>query len=219
MLSPADKSLLAFLEGPPVCACLGTEFTKAEAGPLYQRVAQWYQKNGCATVDAPSIGPVLLDERAVTRSIRHGVRLNRAKTVGFIAVPKVLLHGRIIHEEPLRGSSTGRVYYVAAPIVIGAADHVAVVMVKKEQSDKDRFCARMYLHSVLDKERLRHSAKTSGVGIGFDGRPYDSHTTEAGAIWTLLVRLYQVNPEASPHTTNETQAPAHPHYPRAVCAA
>jgi len=200
MLTPADQSLLAFLEGPSVCTCLGTEFSKDEAGPLYQRVAQWYQKNRCATVDAPNIGPVLLDERAITRSIRHGVRLNRAKTVGFIAVPQVLLHGRIIHEEPLRGSSTGRFYYVAAPIVIEAEGYVAVVMVKKELSAKDRFCARMYLHSIIAKERLRLSAKTSGVGIGFEGRPCDSHTAEAGAVWTLLTCLYSVNPEAQPHS-------------------
>jgi len=192
MLSQADQLLREFLDGPPVCALVGTEFTKQAAvqAPLYQRVAQWYQKNGCATVDTPNIGPVLLDERAVTRSIHHG--LTHIKGVGFAAVPAVLYYGRIIHEEPLLGSDEGRVYYVAAPIIIAAEGYLVVVMVKKDQIAKGRYGARMYLHSVISKQKLRQSAYPSGVGIAPEGKTHDTHSAEAGAVWKLLMRIYKV---------------------------
>jgi len=192
MLLPDSQALREFLDGPPVCALSGTEFAKQAHGqaPLYRRVADWYRENKYEVVDAPLIGPVILDERAVTRSIRHGKRLNRPKVVGFAAVPAVLMHGGILHSEPLRGSKdAGRVYYVAAPITIAAAGFIAVVMVKK-----DRHGARMYLHSVIAKEKLRHSAHTSGGGQP-EGLASDTQLAEkAGVVWTLLTGLYKVKP-------------------------
>jgi len=192
MLSQADQLLREFLDGPPVCALVGTEFAKQATvqAPLYQRVAQWYRKNGYSVVDAPRIGPVLLDERAVTRSIHHG--LTHTKGVAFAAVPSVLLQGRIIHEEPLIGSKDGgRVYYVAAPVMIAIGGYIVVVMVKA-----NRHGARMYLHSVIAKEKLRLSAYPSGGAEGFEGPPSDTHSAETGAVWTVLAPLYVVNHEA-----------------------
>jgi len=195
MLSQADPLLREFLDGPPVCVLGGTEFAKQASAqaPLYRRVAQWYRENGYAVVAAPKIGPVALDERAVTRSIRHSKRLNRPKVVGFAAVPAVLTYGRILHSEPLRGSKDdGRVLYIGAPIQLAFTDFIAVVMVKK-----DRHGARMYLHNVIAKEKLRHSAHTSG-GDQPEGLASDTQLAEkAGVVWTLLVHLYTVNPESA----------------------
>jgi len=196
MLLPDAQALLAFLEGPPVCRLDGTQFAKESAGqaPLYLRVAQWYRENKHAVIDVPHVGLVKLDERAVTRSIRHSRRLNRPKVVGFAAVPAVLMQGRILHGEPLLGSDKGRVYYVCAPIAIGEAGFVVVVMVKEDQIDGDRRGARMYLHSVISKEKLRHSASTSGVSL--DSQAHDTQLAEkAGVVWTLLSGLYAVNRE------------------------
>jgi len=200
MLSPADQSLLAFLEGPPVCVLSGSEFEKKAVtdAPLYQRVVEWYHENGYDSVSSPSIGPVTLDKRAVTRSLRHGGRLNRAKTVGFAAVPKVLLHGHIIRTEPIHGSSAGCVYYVCAPITIVTEGFVVVVMVKKDQIKKGHWGARMYLHSVIAKAKLRLSAYRSGVDLPPEGQTHDPRSAEkAGVVWTLLSGLYAVNREGA----------------------
>jgi len=197
MLSATDQSLLAFLEGPPVCALVGTEFAKEPVTrlPLYQRVAQWYRENNYTLVTVSQIGPVKLDARAVTRSLYHG--LSHLKGVAFAAVPHVLLHGRIIHKEPLIGSKDGCVYYVAAPVTIATGGYIVVVMVKKDQG-----LARMYLHSVITKEKLRYSAYPSGVSTAVDEQQeaHDTHSAETGAVWTLLTCLYSVNPEAQPHS-------------------
>gem|GEM_PF-1114698 len=170
-------------------------FAKESAGqaPLYLRVAQWYRESKYAVIDVPHVGLVKLEERAVIRSIRHSRRLNRPKVVGFAAVPAVLMQGRILYSEPLRGSKDeGRVHYVAAPITIVGVGFIVVVMVKK-----DRHGARMYLHCVLAKEKLRHSAHTSG-GDQPEGLASDTQLAEkAGVVWTLLSGLYAVNREGA----------------------
>jgi len=158
----------------------GREYPKEGATlPLYQRVANDYKKRGLAVVDVPNIGPVKLDARAVSRSIYHG--LNKIKGIAFAAVPEVLLFGKILKVEPLRGSREGLVYYVGAPVSI------AVVMVKK-----DRLGARMYLHSVVPKKRVRQSAYPSG-GARPEEQNSDTHSADAGSVWKVLRDLYAVN--------------------------
>jgi len=180
-----------------VCRLDGSEFAKEGSGqaPLYLRVANWYGENGYRTINVPRIGPVKLDKRAVTRSIRHG--LTHTQGVAFAAVPAALSKGRIIHEGTLRGSNEGLIYYVAAPIAIASESFVVVVMVKKDQIKTGHWGARMYLHSVISKRKLRRSAYPSGVGIGFEGHPYDTHSAETGVVWTLLSGLYAVNREGA----------------------
>jgi len=59
----------------------------------------------------------------------------------------------------MRGSTTGgQVYHVAAPVKIADQDFICVVLVKADEN-----LARMYVHEVFAKEKLRRSAFKTGA--------------------------------------------------------
>jgi|GEM_PF-6579790 len=70
-------------------------------------------------------------------------------------------------------------------------------MVKKDQFKKGHWGARMYLHSVVAKAKLRQSAYPSGVSL--DSQAHDPRSAEkAGVVWMLLSGLYAINREGAP---------------------
>jgi len=89
-----------FLTGEPVAQLTGEEFAKTDT-PLTERVPKWYAEKGFSEVTVAGVGPVLLDKTAVRNTISHG--LSRTKSAAFAVVPDVLLKGRIIFVEPLKG--------------------------------------------------------------------------------------------------------------------
>ena len=175
-----------FLNGEPVQQLSGREFAP-DGVPLTQKVPQWYQAQGVSTVQVPGIGEVMLDEKAVSNSLSHGI--GRDKASAFAAVPQVLRQGRIIHREELRGSrGAGRVFHVAAPIRMGGRDFVADVLIKSDNN-----ASRMYVHEVALKEKLQQSAFKTGADAAEAGVRAG---TDSGAIRSVLEGIYAVNPDS-----------------------
>jgi len=106
-------------------------------------------------------------------------------------VPIVLAHGRIIHQEPIRGGTTGgQVYHIAAPVRIADQHFICVVLIKADEN-----LARMYVHEVFSKERLRRSAFKTGAVAAEQVAGKRAGSAEAEAVRKALYRLYAVNIE------------------------
>jgi len=190
MLSAAEFSLRAFLDDEPLVVLDGTQFEKADT-PLTERVPEWYEKRGYSEVAVKGIGLVRLDKQAVQNTLSHGI--GREKVIAFAALPIVLARGRITHNEPMRGSTTGgQVYHVAAPVRIAGQDFICVVLIKSDQN-----LARMYVHEVFAKEKLRRSAFKTGAVAAEQVTGKRAGSAEAGAILRVLYRLYAVNRQAT----------------------
>ncbi|WP_295986299.1 PLxRFG domain-containing protein [uncultured Variovorax sp.] len=182
----ADAESREFLDGAPVAEMSGKEFA-SDGVPLTEKVTQFYESTGNGQVDVPGIGLVSLDRQAVKSSLFHGI--GRDKATAFAAVPDVLKNGKIIHAEAMEGSrDAGMVYHVAAPVRIGDRDMVEVVLMKADSNAK-----RMYVHEVVLKEKLRQTAFKTGAGAAEAGV---QARAGAGAIRSVLDRIYSVNPAA-----------------------
>jgi len=190
MLSTADQTSRRFLDAHPLVTLDGTQFAKAET-PLTERVPHWYAEKGYATISVGGVGTVRLDKQAVQNTLSHGI--GREKVIAFAAVPIVLSQGHIIHQEPMRGSTTsGQVYHIAAPVKIADQDFICVVLIKA-----DKNLARMYVHEVFSKEKLRRSAFKTGAVAAEQVAGKRAGSAEAGAVRKALYRLYAVNTEGS----------------------
>ncbi|QRY31155.1 hypothetical protein JVX96_24225 [Variovorax sp. PDNC026] len=195
----ADAESRAFLDGAPMAAMSGKEFA-SDGVPLTEKVTQFYENTGNTQVDVAGIGLVSLDRQAVKSSLFHGI--GRDKATAFAAVPDVLKNGKIIHAEAMEGSrDAGMVYHVAAPVRIGDRDMVEVVLVRADSNAK-----RMYVHEVVLKEKLRQTAFKTGADAAEAGV---QARAGAGAIRSVLDRIYSVNPAAEPtETPDQTGTPA-----------
>lgn len=194
-----DAESRAFLDGAPVAQLSGKEFAP-DGVPISDKVTQHYATTGNAQVEVPGIGLVSLDRQAVKSSLYHGI--GRDKATAFAAVPDVLKNGKIIHAEAMEGArDAGMVYHVAAPVRIGDRDMVEVVLVKADSNAK-----RMYVHEVVLKEKLRQPAVEAGAGAAGAGV---QTRADAGAIRSVLDRIYSVNPaRGEPTSTDQTSTAA-----------
>lgn len=191
-----------FLNGPAVAQLSGDEFSP-NGSPLTKRVTQWYVQQGVERVETPGIGSVRLDEKAVKNSFSHG--MSRTKATAFAAVPEVLRKGRIIHREPMHGArDDGTVYHVAAPITIGGDAYVADVMVRADANTN-----RMYVHEVALQETLRASAFETSAGAAEAGVRAGA---DAGAIRSVLRRIYAVNPDTVSKVVDASGEPLVAHH-------
>ena len=187
----------AVLEGKPVAVLSGAEFAK-EGVPLTVRVPQWYSERGDALVNAPGIGEVVLDARAVKDSIAHG--LSRDKSAAFAAVPEVLRQGILLHKAALKESrQPGSIYFVGAPVELGGKRMIEVVVVKSGPAHN-----RMYVHEVALLEPLQTAFKT-GAGASFDGALAGA---KSGAIRSLLQAIFSVNATGSSKPSRPDSAPS-----------
>ncbi|MDR6887897.1 MULTISPECIES: PLxRFG domain-containing protein [Variovorax] len=195
----ADAESRVFLDGAPVAEMSGKEFA-SDGVPLTEKVTQFYASTGNTEVDVAGIGLVSLDRQAVKSSLFHGI--GRDKATAFAAVPDVLKNGKIIHAEAMEGSrDAGIVYHVAAPVRIGDRDMVEVVLVRADSNAK-----RMYVHEVVLKEKLRQTAFKTGADAAEAGV---QARAGAGAIRSVLDRIYSVNPAAEAAATDDqTETPA-----------
>lgn len=194
-----DAESRAFLDGAPVAQMTGKEFAP-DGVPITEKVTQHYATTGNAQVEVPGIGLVSLDRQAVKSSLFHGI--GRDKATAFAAVPDVLKNGKIIHAEAMEGArDAGMVYHVAAPVRIGDRDMVEVVLVKADSNAK-----RMYVHEVVLREKLRQPAVEAGAGAAGAGV---QTRADAGAIRSVLDRIYSVNPApGDPTSSGQTSTPA-----------
>jgi len=194
-----DAESRAFLDGAPVAQMTGKEFAP-DGVPISDKVTQHYATTGNAQVEVPGIGLVSLDRQAVKSSLYHGI--GRDKATAFAAVPVVLKNGKIIHAEAMEGArDVGMVYHVAAPVRIGDREMVEVVLVKADSNAK-----RMYVHEVVLKEKLRQTAFKTGADAAEAGV---QARAGAGAIRSVLDRIYSVNPaQGEPTSTDQTSTPA-----------
>jgi len=90
----------------------------------------------------------------------------------------------------MRESKSGRVYHIAAAIEVGGEGYVVVVLVKSDHN-----ITRLYTHEVVAKRKLRRSDYQSGDTLP-ERQSSDPHSSDAGAIRSVLRRIYSVKARA-----------------------
>jgi len=174
-----------------VARLTGEEFAKGQRGRLRFLIAEWYEKNGHSVVAVNGVGNVLLDARAIERSLHHGK--GRPKVAAFAVVPDVLRKGRLIHVEPLRGAKDGgRYLHFAAPIKIGGEGYIADAVLKADSNG-----SRLYLHNVALTKALQHppklAAKHRSSAVAADeSTGKRSASADAGVVQMVLRGIFSV---------------------------
>jgi hypothetical protein len=137
----------------PVKRLDGSEFSKCDVD-LVTQVAQFFESIG-GKVEREGLGEVELTRRGVKDSISHGI--GKAKAAAFIAVPDVIIHGKIIDRQTnWKGRGYGT-YVIDAPISIGDTEYIIEVIVEQSLHGKNKY----YLHEVEVKEKAQGVFKTA----------------------------------------------------------
>ncbi|MDR1361122.1 MAG: hypothetical protein LBJ18_02315 [Rickettsiales bacterium] len=135
-----DFEILKFaINGDPVSILTGNEFQKDDT-PLTDKVLSFYNEKFNAMAENPDIGVVILDKRAIKDDIAHG--LNALKSAAFMAVPDVIMKGRLYSECCSWKERNYDSFVIVAPIQVADSRCIMSVIVKK--SDKQR----LYLHRI-----------------------------------------------------------------------
>ena len=137
----------------PVKRLDGSEFSKSDVD-LVTQVARFFESIG-GKVEREGLGEVELTRRGVKDSISHGI--GRAKASAFMAVPDVIIHGKVIDRQTNwkgRGYDT---YVIDAPILIGKTEYIIEVIVEQSLQGKNKY----YLHEVEIKEKAQGVFKTA----------------------------------------------------------
>lgn len=138
------------LNGKPVAALTGDEFTPIEGKKLTEQVEAYFASIGGKAV-SPLFGDVILDRKGADDSLSHG--MGRNKAIAYAAVKETIENGVLVdahtnHKE--RGYDTA---IIAAPIEINGERYVCMVVVKRNANEN-----RFYLHEVTAEKNLRNDA-------------------------------------------------------------
>jgi len=144
----------AIIQGAPVAVLRGDEAPRAGYAALRQWATRLFEQEWAGEVQNPIIGAVVVNAQSVRDSLAH--RMNAYKAVAFAAIKNVLEHGVVIAKG--QRNKTTDSYFVGAPIKIGDKENIVVVVVNKDAQSQ-----RLYLHSVITKERLLTHLKPEAV--------------------------------------------------------
>jgi hypothetical protein len=178
------RELHDFLTGKPIVRLNGDEAPTGGFAKVREWATGFFASYG-NVVKNPELGEVTMDGRSVRDSIGHG--MNRAKAAAFLAVPDVLMRGKVVHAET-KGKMDA--FYISAPVVIGEKDDIVTVLVHRDPNSQ-----RMYLHSVTTKENLLR-ARVSSVDAEASER---SGSSPQGGITTVLQEILNFKPQFSNH--------------------
>jgi hypothetical protein len=174
------------LDGPVVAEIPADQFPP-DGRRLSDKVVEWLRGRGLDRVEVPGVGEVRVDERAVKDSIAHGV--GRIKAMAFAAVPDVLQRGLLVDTVPFRDGPAGSTMSMfAAPIAIGGAPYVAMVLVRSDANAR-----RMYVHEVVLRERLQSGAFETGAGAAGKAGAEQPPGAPTGAMRQVLRSVYGGN--------------------------
>ena len=183
-----------FLDGPAVAAITGDEFAP-DGVHLTEKVPKAWAEAGSIEVGVPGVGRVRLDRRAVKASASHGI--GRKKAAAFALLPDALSRAVIVDRSPMIGAPQADAYTLSAPVEIGGIAHVLIAHVHVDANG-----ARLYVHEVVERERLQDSAfKTRAPELGSGERT----GAKAGDYWALSMAgsafqggyVHATDPEAS----------------------
>ncbi|WP_413854182.1 hypothetical protein [Candidatus Ruminimicrobium bovinum] len=140
------------LLGKPVKILTGKEFQR-DGVKLTIKVPKYYKEKFNGKVINKELGEVSLDLEGVKDDIAHGV--GAIKASAFIAVPEVIMYGKIFSREKKWKSRNWNTFVIIAPIKIGTVRYIEEVIIK---NGIDR--QGLYLHEVEIKKRLEDFIKT-----------------------------------------------------------
>ena len=143
------------MNGKPVYNIRQNEFPE-NGESLNNRVVTFYNNEYGGKVDT-EIGTILLDNKGVVSSIKHG--LSSKKANAFAAVPEVLRRGKLVQtQENYKDKSENR-YLFVAPVTISEndgtiQDYFCEVVVREGISTDNKGKKRFYLHEVELTKKL-----------------------------------------------------------------
>ena len=133
------------LNSPPVVSVVGNELKKLR--DLVEGVNSYYQEEYGGKAFRSDIGEIKLSRKGIQTSIAHGIGKN--KRAAFIAVPEVLINGRIIQIDPNHKGRNYESIIIAAPIKIWHTVYICEVVVNRSKDESG-----FYLHNVDIKQKL-----------------------------------------------------------------
>ena len=117
--------------------------------------SQVFAKAGNKAVN-PEIGEIVFNDKSVKDSVAHG--MNPFKAAAFEAVPDVIRSGVVVAQAE---HGAMRSHYISAPVKIEGVEDIVTVLVHEDVNSK-----RMYLHSVITKEKLLNAGDTETADVG-----------------------------------------------------
>ena len=117
--------------------------------------SQVFAKAGNKAVN-PEIGEIVFNDKSVKDSVAHG--MNPFKAAAFEAVPDVIRSGVVVAQAE---HGAMRSHYISAPVKIEGVEDIVTVPVREDVNSK-----RMYLHSVITKEKLLNAGDTETADVG-----------------------------------------------------
>ena len=134
------------LLGKPVRILTGKEFQK-DGVKLTEKVPKYYKEKFNGKVINKELGEVSLDLTGVKDDMGH--KLSFLKSSAFIAVPEVIMHGKIFSREKNWKNRGWTTFVIIAPIKIGTKRFIQEVIIKRNSVRQG-----LYLHEVEIKKRL-----------------------------------------------------------------
>ena len=104
----------------------------------------------------PEIGEIVFNDKSVKDSVAHG--MNPFKAAAFEAVPDVIRSGVVVAQAE---HGAMRSHYISAPVKIEGVEDIVTVLVREDVNSR-----RMYLHSVITKEKLLNAGDTETADVG-----------------------------------------------------
>ena len=117
--------------------------------------SQVFAKAGNKAVN-PEIGEIVFNDKSVKDSVAHG--MNPFKAAAFEAVPDVIRSGVVVAQAE---HGAMRSHYISAPVKIEGVEDIVTVLVREDVNSK-----RMYLYSVITKEKLLNAGDTETADVG-----------------------------------------------------
>ena len=117
--------------------------------------SQVFAKAGNKAVN-PEIGEIVFNDKSVKDSVAHG--MNPFKAAAFEAVPDVIRSGVVVAQAE---HGAMRSHYISAPVKIEGVEDIVTVLVREDVNSR-----RMYLHSVITKEKLLNAGDTETADVG-----------------------------------------------------
>lgn len=173
-----DANIQQVAQMDPVTSISGHEFAKGEVD-LITQVETFFNQRGNRAY-SPELGEVILDRKGVKSDVAHGI--GRKKAAAFAAVPDVIEHGLVVdYQKDWKGRGYDTAV-VAAPITIGAEDHIAAVILTRSNQTN-----RFYVHEVLTTKNGAMPFKT-GTREGYPGG-------DAPSVFSILDKIRSVKNE------------------------
>ena len=134
------------LLGKPVKILTGKEFQK-DGIKLTVKVPKYYKEKYDGKVINKKLGEVSLDLNGVKDDMGH--KLSFLKSSAFIAVPEVIMYGKIFSREKNWKNRGWTTFVIIAPIKIRTKRFIQEVVIKRNSVRQG-----LYLHEVEIKKRL-----------------------------------------------------------------